>query len=99
MREGIPYRAARHEGVHVREVLRDMHACLEERMKVGGYKYTMNENDESLSLQADADNFGPLLANLEELLAEVHAGAHKGEHHLSIVVRGMHAIEVRATHV
>lgn len=94
MREGFP--SSKREAVQSPTALRAVEKHLKELMEESGHTYEVEEGVGSLSLRADAENFAPLLAHLETLLAE----ANKTEsEHLTLVVRGMRAVEVRATPV
>jgi len=109
MREGAPQQkkdssgpSARIEESEHRErvfalsMLREAQTLLKERMSEGGHTYDIAEKQESFSVAADAENFGPMLANVGALLAHENALADsRGRaYHLQIMVRGIHRVDV-----
>ncbi len=111
MREGFPSSSTKHvkaesavallpERASISAPLSAVHMRLGELMHASGHDYKMIENKDSLSLHADAESFAHLLAHLEALLTEVNRDADvRGVGHLGIIVRGMHAVDVRMTGV
>ena len=86
----------KHERAFALDMLRDTCKLLRERMSESGHTYEVEEEQQSFSLQADAENFAPMLAYVESLLAVANALAdsQKRTHHLGVVVRGMHRVDI-----
>jgi len=86
----------KHELMLALDMLRDAQKSLQHQMTESGHTYEVEESQRSISLQADAENFAPMLAHLEALLAKANALADSQNrtHHLGVVVRGMHKVDV-----
>jgi hypothetical protein len=90
-----------HEHAFALDMLRDTRTLLRERMRESGHTYEIEETQQSFSLQADAENFAPMLAYVESLLAAANARADSQNrtHHLGVVVRGMHRVDIITSRV